>query len=106
MRLRCRAHNQHTAERTFGTGFMEGKRHPAATAANRARPVQDEPRHERDIDAGLRSLGFRADEARRAAAQACGNLRGGSLEEKMRLALSYFGKPSQVRSAGAPPPAR
>jgi 5-methylcytosine-specific restriction endonuclease McrA len=32
MRLRCRAHNQYEAERTFGAGFMSGKRRAAAEA--------------------------------------------------------------------------
>jgi 5-methylcytosine-specific restriction endonuclease McrA len=29
LRLRCRAHNQYEAERTYGAGFMEGKREAA-----------------------------------------------------------------------------
>ena len=33
MRLRCRAHNQYEAERTFGAGFMERKREEAQRAA-------------------------------------------------------------------------
>ena len=33
IRLRCRAHNQFTAERTFGAGFMEQKRERAREAA-------------------------------------------------------------------------
>ena len=33
MRLRCRAHNQYEAERTFGAGFMERKRDEARRAA-------------------------------------------------------------------------
>jgi hypothetical protein len=32
LRLRCRAHNQYEAERTFGAGFMEHKRTGAARA--------------------------------------------------------------------------
>src|SRR5262249_9615343 len=39
LRLRCRGHNQHTAERTFGAEFMRQKRRQAqaARAAARAR---------------------------------------------------------------------
>jgi hypothetical protein len=43
VRLRCRAHNQHAAECTFGSGFMSDKRAEARlraaarTHANRAR---------------------------------------------------------------------
>ena len=36
IRLRCRAHNQHSAERTFGVGFMEHKRAQAAAASSPA----------------------------------------------------------------------
>ena len=42
LRLRCRAHNQLEAERSFGTGFMEEKRRaatpPATSPATRALP--------------------------------------------------------------------
>ena len=37
IRLRCRAHNQYTAERTFGAGFMERKREAARARAEAAR---------------------------------------------------------------------
>lgn len=37
IRLRCRAHNQYTAECAFGRGFMEGKRGEARRAAGDAR---------------------------------------------------------------------
>jgi 5-methylcytosine-specific restriction endonuclease McrA len=37
MRLRCRAHNQHEAERTFGTEFMKHKRQEARRTAAGAR---------------------------------------------------------------------
>jgi|SRR5262245_14776474 len=37
LRLRCRAHNQHEAERTFGTGFMEHKRQRGRLAADARR---------------------------------------------------------------------
>jgi hypothetical protein len=40
MRLRCRAHNQYTAERTFGTEFMRHKRQDAA--ARRAETARRE----------------------------------------------------------------
>lgn len=33
IRLRCRAHNQYTAEQAFGAGFMQGKRENAKTRA-------------------------------------------------------------------------
>jgi len=37
IRLRCRAHNQYTAECRFGTGFMSQKRRVAAEARENAR---------------------------------------------------------------------
>ena len=46
----------------------------------------------------LRRLGFRADEARRAAA-ACESLPGAPLEERVRVALSCFAKPPHGRTA-------
>ncbi|HEY6193830.1 MAG TPA: hypothetical protein VI504_02220 [Candidatus Eisenbacteria bacterium] len=36
IRLRCRAHNQYTAECTFGAGFMQGKRAQSKSSAARA----------------------------------------------------------------------
>src|SRR5882672_4395520 len=44
MRLRCRAHNQYEAERTFGAGFMSQKRHEARGAAAEARAAHNMPR--------------------------------------------------------------
>jgi 5-methylcytosine-specific restriction endonuclease McrA len=39
IRLRCRAHNQYTAECTFGAGFMERKREAARSRAAEASPA-------------------------------------------------------------------
>src|SRR5262249_37832062 len=36
IRLRCRAHNQHTAERAFGADFMSGKRVEARARARKS----------------------------------------------------------------------
>jgi hypothetical protein len=114
MRLRCRTHNQYEAERVFGTGFMSQKRHEAnrppaaarATLEPGARAASNMPRgmfkvtdaDERatrdqiqDVLAGLRNLGCRADEARRAAALA-GDLQEVTLEERMRAALTSLGR--------------
>jgi hypothetical protein len=43
MRLRCRAHNQLEAERTFGAGFMSGKRRAAAEARVRTAGGRSHP---------------------------------------------------------------
>jgi len=80
VRLRCRAHNQYEAEQTFGAGFMSAKRaeaRRARAAAAEARARADAAHaharalaeeQTRDVMSCLRTLGFRAGEARRAAA--------------------------------------
>jgi 5-methylcytosine-specific restriction endonuclease McrA len=123
MRLRCRAHNQHEAERTFGAGFMARKRQEAQLAAAEARAkvtgksagevrertaikaeadaraaAEAEARtaakeQAQDLMAGLRGLGCRADEARRAAEFSQG-LPDATLEERMRAALKFLGRRS------------
>jgi len=83
LRLRCRAHNQYEAERIFGAGFMAAKRV--------ARPqilVDDETQ---DVLAGLRALGCRGEEARRAVTLT-DHLRDTSLENRMRAALEFLGR--------------
>jgi hypothetical protein len=122
LRLRCRAHNQYEAERTFGAGFMSQKREArrmaaaartatkaaaakasaeaaakiraeasaaAAQAARAEAAAAAERARERDVIPWLRQLGFRADEARRAAAP-CESIPDASLEERLRVALSFF----------------
>ena len=78
VRLRCRAHNQYTAEQTFGAEFMERKRAEARAA------------RENDVLPYLRALGVRADDARKAAAH-CESIPDASLEERVRLALRHCG---------------
>jgi 5-methylcytosine-specific restriction endonuclease McrA len=87
MRLRCRSHNQYGAERTFGTGFMSHKREQAREATERARAAAE-------VIPWLRALGFRADEARRAAAR-CEPIANAPLEQRVRVALSGFAKPAR-----------
>jgi len=98
LRLRCRAHNQYEAERIFGAGFMAAKRGAAQkprgknarieTAARPQAPVDDETQ---DVLAGLRALGCRGEEARRAVALT-DHLRDTSLEGRMRAALEFLGR--------------
>ena len=93
IRLRCRAHNQFEAESTFGTEFMSAKRDRARSAGAAAQVrAQAEPDPERDVTPWLRRLGFRLDEARRAAAY-CATLAEASLEERLRAALSFLVPP-------------
>jgi len=104
IRLRCRAHNQYGAECTFGAGFMREKREAAQLAAAARRREAEaqaaDAAHRRaaeararaaaeEVIAPLRSLGFNADEARRAAAL-CQAIPDASLEQRVRRALSYF----------------
>ena len=100
MRLRCRAHNQYEAERAFGAEFMDAKRSEArrAAAEARARAAAAESsaraaakEQDRDVMAGLRELGFRAGEARRAA-EFSEALQDTTLEERIRAALKFLGR--------------
>ncbi len=120
LRLRCRAHNQLEAERAFGVAFMEGKRAAARerklererqraadreararTEAQRAAERQREAElRERaaEVVPWLRTLGFRADEARRAAERSA-HLADEPLEERVRVALQGLAPP-RARHAG------
>jgi DNA-directed RNA polymerase specialized sigma54-like protein len=114
IRLRCRAHNQYGAECTFGAGFMREKCEAARRAAE-ARRQQGAARAEvrararsaaEEVIAPLRSLGFRAEEARQAAAL-CEAIPEASLEQRVRRALTYFHPPrtcaQPTASLGSPP---
>ena len=75
LRLCCRAHNQYAAERTFGAGFMAGKREAARQRAAQRRERAAAAPGQVDLDARrtevipwLRKLGLRVDEAKRGAA--------------------------------------
>jgi hypothetical protein len=99
IRLRCRGHNQYTAERTFGAGFMKHKREVAAAARSmkhRAAGDTETPEEgltpkggDDDVYLALRTLGYRASESRRAMAL-CADMAGASPGEKLRRALTYF----------------
>ena len=126
IRLQCRAHNQYGAERTFGAEFMKHKRESAqreaVAHAGRVRraalegaaalPAEKTTREdiaarsnvpanqhdERDVVPWLRSLGFRADEARRAA-EFCETIPDATLEERIKAALSYLVRPRRTASS-------
>ena len=96
LRLRCRTHNQLEAERALGAGFMHRKRNelPHATRA------QSDDRT-RDVLAGLRHLGCRPMDARRAA-EYVATIPCATLEESLRTALKFIGgKWTQNRAAPA-----
>jgi hypothetical protein len=105
MRLRCRAHNQYAAEETFGAAFMRHKRHEAKRAAQSragtAAATERAKERASEVIPWLRSLGFRADEARRAA-ERCQTVPDAPLEERVRVALSFFGPRQPVIGRAAP----
>jgi hypothetical protein len=110
LRLRCRAHNLLEAERAFGREFMKRKRELArcnATATG-ARATGAHATETRTLSAprgtaaddltqyvlaGLRGLGCRGEEARRAALFSL-SIESGSLEERMRAALGFISRRS------------
>ncbi len=93
MRLRCRAHNQFAAERTFSTEFMKHKRKVAQETARRRKAAEE-------VMPYLKKLGLRADEVRPAAAL-CESVPNASLEERLKVALSYFAKRPSARAASS-----
>ncbi len=121
MRLRCRAHNQYTAECEFGLDFMKRKRELARETAARARAqaaearaaAEEEKRRasaaakeaamnpERDVTPWLRRLGFRADEVKRAAVH-CETIAGASLEERVRVGLAFLTSNPASRPRSSP----
>ncbi len=105
IRLRCRAHNQYTAEQTYGSDFMRHKREEARRKADQARarkPAAQEQADDQDVTPWLRALGFRADEARRAAALCDEKLPDASLEEQVKFACSSFGAKGVRRESNGP----
>ncbi len=110
IRLRCRAHNQYTAERTFGAGFMTERRRAASEARERARQERaraaearrraaaEARQREMEARAGendadrsvvpwLRALGYSAAQAR-SASELCDDIPDAPIEERVRAALS------------------
>ena len=108
VRLRCRAHNQFTAECTFGREFMNNKREEAqrgaavrAEAKACAEAVAAAKRgREEEVIPWLRSLGVRAEDARRAAAS-CEAIPDAPLEERVRHAFAAYGRTSRLRGRAA-----
>ena len=87
LRLRCRAHNQYTAEQAFGRDFMNTKRETGGK--------QPLPEHVAEVVPWLRSLGFRAEEARKLA-ECCEGMPDAPLEQRVRHALKCSAKPSRT----------
>jgi len=123
IRLRCRAHNQYAAERTFGTEFMRIRREQARQRAAAARlkgeaevdarrKAADEAQRRaqarmaaEEVLPALRALGFSAGESRRAAAL-CEAIPRASLEDRVKKALSYLcpkSRPHGLVPSDSPP---
>jgi hypothetical protein len=108
LQLRCRGHNQFTAEQTFGAGFMKAKREEAKAAAARRKAEREKAKaqrqaerekkaeearllpHELEVIPYLRKLGCLQSESREAA-RACRDMVDTPLEERVKRALKWFG---------------
>jgi hypothetical protein len=110
VRFRCRTHNQYAAECAFGSEFMRRKRE-AAQERSREAALEREAAREREATQAaaaaevipwLRQLGFRADEARRAAMQ-CESAHDAPLDARVRLALASLAPSNARRIAPASP---
>ena len=102
VRLRCRAHNQYEAERTYGAEFMRRKREAGAERREltKARVAKEKARacatHGDAVNAGdddvfrcLLALGYLVSEARWAIAR-CGEMEGATDEQRVKRALAQF----------------
>jgi len=93
LRLRCRTHNQYTADRQFGSGFMQTKREQAqernqkkraASATTTSAPTPVAP--ELDVTPWLRRLGYKDAEIRQRA-ERCAAMTNATLEQRVVAAL-------------------
>jgi hypothetical protein len=104
IRLRCPGHNQHTAEQTYGAGFMRQKREAAMRERAAARAARERLRAEKAAEADrarlqphqlevipwLEQLGCRKDESR-IAVERCLDMADAPLEERVKRSLNWFG---------------
>jgi 5-methylcytosine-specific restriction endonuclease McrA len=104
LRLRCRGHNQHTAEQTYGAGFMKQKREEAANARAAARAAKERAKaqkaaereasrlqpHQLEVIPWLRELGC-SEAHSRIAVERCRDMADAPLEDRVKQALRWFG---------------
>ena len=106
IRLRCRPHNQYTAEQTFGAEFMAHKREAAREAADERRAAKEARAHEaveaRARAAAARAQAAEADEARTRAAEA----RAQAAEERARREEEARARAAAARAQAAEERAR
>jgi 5-methylcytosine-specific restriction endonuclease McrA len=116
LRLRCRAHNQHAADRAFGRGFMDEKRSEAqrqaaeakaqkaaavAAGARERAAAEAELAAASDVIPGLKILGYRGDDLRHAA-HLCAAIPNASTKERMHCAIKGLGRANMSRFTHAP----
>jgi 5-methylcytosine-specific restriction endonuclease McrA len=112
VRLLCRAHNQYSAERTYGSEFMEGKRKQGRERTAKARAEANaraqasgqeradaaaEAASQQEVIPWLRALGCNLETARNAAARSAGMV-GAPLERRVFVACQGLG-PRATRRA-------
>ena len=104
IRLRCPGHNQHTAEQTYGAGFMKRKREEAATVRAAAKAARERVRaekaaareklrlqpHQLEVIPWLRELGC-SEAQSRIAVERCRDMADARLEDRVKQALRWFG---------------
>jgi len=117
LRLLCRAHNQHVAEREFGRRHMQGAREVARRrrAEERARRQADRERTERrragiaqqreELGEAFRLLGYRGRSLEIALAY-CASRAEAPLEERLRYALGCMAPRAHREAPDASPMAR
>ncbi|MBI1796622.1 MAG: HNH endonuclease, partial [Candidatus Eisenbacteria bacterium] len=96
LRLRCRTHNQWEAKQTFGAEFIRSKIEQRSAAAPAA--AEDDP--DRSVIPWLRSLGVRADQARRAA-EFCATMPDQPIGDRVHAAIAFLGR-ARVRAPHIP----
>jgi len=104
LQLRCPGHNQHTAEQTYGAGFMKQKREEAAKARAAAKAARERVKaekaaereasrlqpHQLEVIPWLRELGC-SEAQSRIAVERCRDMADARLEDRVKQALRWFG---------------
>ena len=117
IRLRCPGHNRHTAEQTFGGGFMKQKRQEAAAARAAARAAKERAKakeamaaeaerlqpHQLEVIPWLLQLGCNKADSR-IAVERCRDMADAPLEHRMKRSLSWFGAKLSRTVSYAPAP--
>ena len=95
LRLRCRAHNQYAAEREFGEAFMDRKREEARLANEEAQRARHAKARAAEVIPYLKALRIGTMDARRAA-ELCESIPDACLEDRVKRALTCFGRGTKI----------